>query len=27
VGHYGRPDVFQLTINERPAPPVTMYPQ
>ena len=24
VGHYGRPDVFQLTINERPAPPVTM---
>jgi nitrilase len=27
VGHYGRPDVFQLTINERPAPPVIMYPQ
>ncbi len=27
VGHYSRPDVFQLTINERPAPPVTMYPQ
>ena len=24
VGHYGRPDVFQLTINERPAPSVTM---
>jgi nitrilase len=27
VGHYGRPDVFQLTINERPAPPVTMSPK
>jgi len=27
MGHYGRPDVFQLTINERPAPPVTMSPK
>jgi len=26
VGHYARPDVFRLTIDERPAPPVSNYP-
>jgi nitrilase len=26
VGHYARPDVFQLTINERPQPPVVFAP-
>ncbi len=25
VGHYARPDVFRLVINERPAPPVTRF--
>ena len=24
VGHYTRPDVFQLLVNERPQPPVTL---
>jgi nitrilase len=26
VGHYARPDVFQLTVNERPAAPISFEP-
>jgi nitrilase len=26
VGHYARPDVFQLLVNERPMPPIASIP-